>query len=236
MDPERLDHERVPLSAIVKRGIAVADANIIFIGFYFAVNFLTWLGFHQVKSAFVGTETPPDMQRLILFDAVRIAVLIPIQAFIDSLIGALLRRQLLSGESDSEVRLLGWAKRFYFRMLVINVAHGIAVILLFPLDSAIYPFLRYVAAFVVWQDRDVRTAFSGTGNFISVHSGIFLPVWFVGTAALLGANVAVRAPASSNPVFMGLLHLVLAYFDFAIVATAVISFMMLRSRPQEAIV
>jgi hypothetical protein len=85
----------------------------------------------------------------------------------------------------------------------------------------------------MWRNCSVRVAFSGFSRFLSVHLGKFVPVWLVGTVVWIGIEIANRSPASANPVFMGLLHLVLSYFDFAVVATALVSFTMLQRKQQE---
>ncbi|MCK5558030.1 MAG: hypothetical protein KAJ01_06610, partial [Candidatus Hydrogenedentes bacterium] len=227
MDSDYPDHEQVRLSDIVKRGIAISDANIIFIILFFIVNFLTWFAFDHIRTHLIGSDTPAETERLRLIILYLFAVSVPISALIDSLIGALLRKQLLPTQPDSNVSLLAWGRKFYFRMLLLTVIQGVAFVLAFPLDSAFYIPLRYAAAFVIWQDCSVRKAFAGTNSFLAPHSAKFLPVWLVGTAVLVWANLTAFLPASSNPVFTGLVHLVLAYFDFAMMATALVFFLML---------
>jgi len=222
------------LSDIVRRGIATADANFGFIIIFFVVYFVTWFAMDSVRAHFVGSGTAAeaDASRLIVMELYFRAASVPINAVICSVMAALLRRQLVSPQSDSTVSLLAWARKFFLRMLLIVV---IQAILLFPLDALFYVPLMYVAAFVIWQNCSFRKAYSGTISFLSTHSGKFFPVWFLGMTFLLWVNMTALAPASTNPVFAGLVYLVWTYFDFAMLATALVFFLTLQPKRQEVL-
>lgn len=234
MDSNNPDHKQVRLSDIVRRGIAIADANFGFIIIFFVAYFLTWFGMDNVRGHFVGSGTgaEADASKLIVMELYFRAASVPINAVIYSLIGALLRRQLVSPQPGSTESLLAWVKKFFLRMLLIA---AIQAILLFPLDALFYVPLIYVAAFVIWQNCSFRKAYSGTISFLSAHSGKFFPVWFFGMAFLLWVNMTALAPASTNPVFAGLIYLVWTYFDFAMLATALVFFLTLQPKRQEVL-
>jgi hypothetical protein len=118
-------------------------------------------------------------------------------------------------------------------MLLLNAIHVVIFTFATPLHPAAYVVLRYVAALVMWRDCSVRTAFHGLSRFLSVHLGKFFPVWLTGTVVWIVVGVMALAPASSNLVFQALLSLVTVYFDFAVVATALVSFTMLQRKQQE---
>jgi len=235
MNGDYLDHEEVRLLDIVKHAIHITDGNIIFIAFYFAVNFFLSFGFEQFSRQFVTGDTVADAKRLVPFFLVFVGISTPVGAFVDSVIGALLRRQVLVSQPDSSASFLRWVSRFFIRMLLLNAIQGIALITIMPIDAAIYVFLRYVSAFVIWQDCRLRIAFPGAASFVSARFDKFFPVWLVGTVLLVCARLGGMVPASKNPAFMGLIHLVLAYSDFAIVAIALVSFIMLQGKRQEAV-
>jgi hypothetical protein len=225
MNGEHLEQQQVRFWDIAKRGIAVADANVAFIVFYFAVDYLAWLGLSRIQPQLVSTaaDSPPGLGQLMPYLLTFWVVTSSVQAFMDCVIARLLGKQVLSIQPDSGLLLVATLRKFYLRMLLLSAIHMIVltfaeIIRLPVLYPAAYVVLRYVAAFVIWQDCGVRAAFSGLSGFLSVHLGKFLPVWLAGAALLIGTNLAVRSPASSNLVFMGLLHLVVAYFDFAVLA------------------
>jgi hypothetical protein len=234
MDNNHPDREQVRLADIVKRGIAIADANFGFIIIFFVVYFLTWFGMDSVRAHFVGSgETvETDVSRLIVIQLYLHAASIPINALIYSLIGAVLRRRLVSPQSDSDVSVLAWVRKFFLRMLSIA---AIQAFLIFPLGALLYVPLMYVAAFVIWQNCRVRKAFSDTTRFLSAHSGKFFPVWFVGVAFVLWVNKTASAPVGTNPVFTGLVCLIWTYFDFAMLATALVFFLRLQPKGQEVL-
>ena len=237
MNGENLENEQVGFWDIVKRGVTVADANIIFIAFYFAVDYLAALGLTRLGTQLVGTggDTPPDHSKLIVYLVVFWVVSIPLHAFMDCIIARLLRKQVLAIRPNDGLLLVASLRKFYLRMLLLSAIHVIVITFAMPLYPAVYVVLRYVAAIVIWRDCGVRAAFSGLSEFLSVHLGKFVPVWLVGTAVQVGTSIAARSPAATNLVFTGLLHLVLAYFDFAVMAIALVSFVMLQSKRQEAL-
>ena len=228
------------MSDIVKRGIAVADANIVFIAFFSVANFLMWFAFARIRSHVAGPAEPSDAELLKrLASLYLLLVSVPVGALMDALFGALLRKQLLSAEPDSDVSMLAWVRRFYFRMLLLSAVQGVAYVLAyyleFPFDYILYVPLRYAAAFVVWQDCSVRKAIAGTSGFLSAHSGKFFPVWFVGMTFLIFADMVGLTPAAGNPVFTGLVHIVYTYFDLALMATALVFFLRLQPKRQEVL-
>jgi len=236
MDTEDLENQQVQLWDIVKRGIAVADANFIFIAFYFAVDYLTGLGLSRIRTQLLGTggETSLDYVHLsIAFLGISCVAYSFVQAFVDCIIARLLRKQVLGIQPDAGLLLAASLRKFYLRMLLLNLIHAVIFTLALPLYPAVYVVLRYVAALVIWQDSGIRAAFSALSRFLAVHLGKFLPVWLVGTIAWIGMGMIALAPAWSNLVFQGLVSLVMAYFDFAVVATALVSFTMLQRTQQE---
>ena len=235
MNSGHLENEHIQLRDIVKRGIALADANIVFVVFYFSVDYLTWFGLNQAESQLFGasSDSPAAVGKVVVYLLAAWAVLIPIQTFVDCVIARLLRKRVLGIRPDDGLLLAATLKKFWLRMLLLNAIHVMILTFALPLYPAVYAPLRYVAALVIWRDCSVRMGFSGLSAFLSVHLGKFVPVWIVGTAVWIVMQFASRSPASANPVFMGLVHLVGAYFDFAVVATALVSFIMLQKKQQE---
>jgi len=235
MNNDQFDNEQVQLRDIVKRGVATAEANVVFIAIYFAVSYAAWFGLDQVGDHLFGTnsDTLPDISNVVMYILIAWAILIPVGALVDCIMARLLRKQLLAIQPDSGLLLAASLKEFWLRMVLLNTIQLTAMTFALPLYPAIYVVLRYVTAFVMWRNCSVRVAFSGFSRFLSVHLGKFAPVWLVGTVVWIGIELANRSPASANPVFMGLLHLVLSYFDFAVVATALVSFTMLQRKQQE---
>jgi hypothetical protein len=244
MNSNHLENEQVQLADIVKRSVAVADANILFITFYFAVDYLTRWGLTRIAAqlAGVGGEAAVDQGRLTVFLSIYCVVASVVQAFLDCIIARLLRKQVLGIQPDAGLLLGATLRKFYFRMLLLNAIYALvsafalelAVLLHLPLPyPAIYIPLRYAAAFVIWRDCGVRAAFAGLARFLSAHFRKFLPVWLAGTVIWFGAELTSLAPASKNLLFQGLVTLVVAYFDFAVVATALVSFTMLERKQQE---
>lgn len=235
MNGDHIEKEQAQLQDIVKRGIAVADANIVFIAVYFAISYLVWLGFERVGTLLLSADADASpntglrMTYILLFWVVQSSV----PAFIDCIIAGLLRKQVLELPPDGDLPLAASLRKFYVRMLLLNAIHVMLFTLAPPLYPAVYVVLRYTAAVVIWRDCTVRVAFSCLSRFLSVHLDKFLPVWLVGTALLVGTQFASRLSASTSPVFMGLVHLVVAYFDFAVVATALVSFIMLQHKQEE---
>jgi hypothetical protein len=237
MNGEDIENQKVRLYDIVKRGVAVADNNILFVVVYFAVDYLVWFAFTRIQSQLVGSglDVPSEVKKVLPYLLAFWSVSSLVQAFMDCVIARLLGRAVLAIEPHSGLLLVASVRKFYLRMLLLSALHGILLIVVLPLYPAAYGVLRYVAAFLIWRDCTVPAAFSGLSSFLSVHLGKFMPVWLVGVAVLVGTNFAARSPASSNFVFMGLLHLVVAYFDFALMATALISFIMLQNDRQEVL-
>ena len=237
MNSEHRESERVRFWDVVKRGVAVADRNILFIIAYFAVDYLVWFGLSRIETQLLatGADKPPELSRLMPYLLVFWIVASSVQAFMDCVIARLLRKQVLSIQPDAGLLVVATVRKFYLRMLLLSAIHVVVFTFVLPLYPAVYVVLRYVAAFVIWQDCAIRTAFSGLSGFLSVHLGKFLPVWLAGTALFVGTSFAVQSPASTNLVFMGLIHLVVAYFDFAVVAAALVSFIMLQSKRQEVL-
>jgi len=237
MNHEDTANHKVRLWDIVKRGVELADTYILFVVVYFAVDYLVWFGVTRLEMHFVGLgqDVPPDLKRVIPFLLTFWIVSSLVQAFMDCIIARLLGKAVLSIEPDAGLLLAATVRRFYLRMLLLSAIHGILLIVALPLYPVVYCVLRYVAAFVIWRDCTVRAAFSGFSDFLSVHLGKFVPVWLVGAGVLMGTNFAAGSPASSNLVFMGLLHLVVAYFDFAVMATALLSFTMLQNNREEVL-
>jgi|GEM_PF-2944576 len=244
MNNDHLENEQVRLADIVKRGVAVADANIPFIAFYFAVDYLTRWGLTQIATQVVGAggEAPLNQGRLTLFLSISCVVASVVQAFLDCIIARLLRKQVLGIQPDAGLLVGASLRKFYLRMLLLSAIYALlsafalqlAVLVQLPLPyPAIYIPLRYVAAFVIWRDCSLRVAFAGLSRFLSAHLRTFLPVWLAGTVIWFGAELTSLAPASSNLLFQGLVTLVVAYFDFAVVATALVSFTMLERKQQE---
>ena len=235
MNTQDLENQKVQLWDIVKRGVAVADANFIFIAVYFAVDYLTGLGLSRMRTQLLGAggETSLDPAHLMAFLAIACVAYSFVQAFVDCIIARLLRKQLLGIQPDAGLLLAASLRKFYLRMLLLNVIHAVIFTFALPLYPAVYVVLRYVAALVIWRDSGIRAAFSGLSRFLAVHLGKFLPVWLVGTVVWIGIGLISLAPASSNLVFQGLVSLVMAYFDFAVVATALVSFIMLQRKQQE---
>jgi len=235
MNHEDTANHKLQLWDIVKRGIELADTYILFVIVYFAVDYLVWFGVTRLEMHHFGPgkDVSPDLTRVIPFLLAFWAVSSLVQAFMDCIIARLLGKAVMSIEADAGLLLADTVRRFYLRMLVLSAIHGILLIVALPLYPAVYCVLRYVAAFVIWRDCTVRTAFSGFSDFLSAHLGKFMPVWLAGAVVLVGANFAAGSPASSNLVFMGLLHLVVAYFDFAVMATALLSFTMLQNNRQK---
>jgi hypothetical protein len=237
MNHEDTANHKVRLWDIVKRGIELADGYILFVVVYFAVDYLVWFGVTRLETHFIGPvqDVPPDLTRVIPFLLAFWITSSLVQAFMDCIIARLLGKAVLLIEPDAGLLLGHTVRRFYLRMLLLSAIHGILLIVALPLYLAAYCVLRYVAAFVIWRDCTVPAAFSGFSDFLSAHLGKFMPVWLVGAVVLMGTNLAAGSPASSNLVFMGLLHLVVAYFDFAVMAVALLSFTMLQNNRQEAL-
>ncbi len=235
MNNNHLENEEVHLRDILKRGVAVADANILFVAFYFAVGYLVWLAFDRAGALLFGAggNEVPDLWPRITYILVFWIVQSSVPAFLDCIIARLLRKQVLGIQPDAGLLLGASLRKFYLRMLLLNATHVVVFTFALPLYPGVYVVLRYVTALVIWRDCTVRTAFSGLGRFLSVHLDKFAPIWLVGTVVSVGTHFATRSPASANPTFMGLLHLVVAYVDLAVVATAVVSFTMLERKQQE---
>ncbi len=237
MNHEDVENQNVRFSDIVRRGVSIADSNILFIVFYFAVDYLVWFAFTRLQTQLLGAGlgVSPELKRVIPYLLIFWAVSSVVQAFMDCIIARLLGKAVLSIEPDAGLLLAASVRRFYLRMLLLSAIHVMLLIVAAPLYPAAYCVLRYVSAFVIWRDCTVRAAFSGFSEFLSVHLGKFMPVWLIGVAVFVGTSFAARSPASSNLVFMALLHLVVAYFDFAVMAIALVSFTMLQNNRQEAL-
>jgi hypothetical protein len=240
MDSNNPDHEQVRLSDVVKRGIAIADANIIFIAFFFVANLVMWFAFARIRSHLAGPAEASDAELLRkLASLYLLLVSVPVGALMDALFGALLRTQVVPGQPASSAGVFAWTRRFYFRMLLLSAVQGMAYVLayylVFPFGSILYVPLRYATAFVIWQDCGVRKAIAGTSGFLTAHSGKFFPVWFAGMTFLVFADLVGLTPAAGNPVFTGLVHLVWTYFEFALMATALVFFLRLQPKQQEVL-